>query len=103
MDDERQAQVNFCQPSIFWSNCLLVAFKQKIMHWKSVRILPILRGCLHFHVMWLDRRDGKIRHFTHKSIPGWHCDLFFKGRVEEVCPNGLKKWLKNNKAIAPEI
>ena len=53
--------------------------------------------------MWLDKRNGMVYHFTHKSIPGWNCDLFFKGRIEEVNPNNLKKWIKNNKAIAPNI
>ena len=62
-----------------------------------------LQLILHFHMMWLDKRTSKILHFTHKSIPGWHCDLFFKGKIEEVDPDGLKKWLKNNKAIAPDI
>lgn len=85
------------------SNCLIEGLKQKFLNWHKVKLIPIWHGIIHFHVMWLDKRNGMVYHFTHKSIPGRHCDLFFKGRIEEVNPNNLKKWLKNNKAIAPEI
>ncbi len=87
----------------FWSNCLIEAIKVKFKDWHAVKLIPIWHGLVHFHMMWLDKRTSKIFHFTHKSLPGWHCDLFFKGRIEEVDPNGLKKWLRNNKAIAPNI
>ena len=86
-----------------WSNCLIEAIKVKSRDWHAVKLIPIWHGLVHFHMMWLDKRTSKIFHFTHKSIPGWHCDLFFKGRIEEVNPNNLRKWLKNNQAIAPEI
>ena len=88
---------------IHWSNCLIEAIKAKFKDGHAVKLIPIWHGLVHFHVMWLDKRTSKIFHFTHKSIPGCHCDLFFKGRIEEVEPNGLKKWLRNNKAIAPDI
>ena len=86
-----------------WSNCLLEAVGQKFKLGKKIKLIPIWHGIIHFHIMWLDRRNGMVYHFTHKSIPGWHCDLFFKGRIEEVNPENLKKWLRNNKAIAPVV
>lgn len=86
-----------------WSNCLIEAVKQKFKLGQKIKLIPIWHGIVHFHVMWLDKRNGMVYHFTHKSIPGWHCDLFFKGRIEEVNPNNLRKWIKNNKAIAPKI
>ena len=86
-----------------WSNCLIEAIKQKFNFGQKIKLIPIWHGIIHFHIMWLDRRNGMVYHFTHKSIPGWHCDLFFKGRIEEVNPENLKKWLRNNKAIAPII
>ena len=85
------------------SNCVIEALKRKFSNWDEIKLIPIWHNIWHFHVMWLDRRNGMVYHFTHKSIPGWHCDLLFKGRVEEVNPDNLKKWLKNNKAIAPKI
>ena len=91
------------EPKPFWSNCLIEAIKVKFKDWSGVKLIPIWHGLVHFHMMWLDKRISKIFHFTHKSLPGWHCDLFFKGRIEEVDQDGLKKWLKNNKAIAPDL
>ena len=84
----------------YWSNCAIEAFKAKVRDWRNIRIIPIWHGWIHFHVMWLDKRTGKVLHFTHKSLPGWHCDLFFKGRIEEVDKVGLRKWCKSHNAIA---
>ena len=84
----------------YWSNCAIEAFKAKVRDWRNIRIIPIWHGWIHFHVMWLDKRTGKVLHFTHKSLPGWHCDLFFKGRIEEVDKVGLKKWCKSHHALA---
>ena len=76
---------------VHWSNCLIEAIKAKFKDWHVVKLIPIWRGIFHFHMMWMDVKSGKIFHFTHKSLPGWHCDLFFKGRIEEVNPKGLKR------------
>ena len=73
------------------------------MYWSDIKLLPIWRGLFGFHMMWLDKRDGMVYHFTHKSLPGWHSDLLFRGRVEVVSPDRLRKWIRNNKAIASKF
>lgn len=85
------------------SNCLIEAAKVKMKRGSDIRLIPIWHGIFRFHVMWLDKKDSTIRHFTHKSLPGCHCDLLFKGRIEEVRPERLRKWIENNKAIAPKF
>lgn len=53
----------------FWSNCVIEALKQKFLHWRNVKLVFIWCG-LHFHMMWYDIKRGKIRHFTHRNVPG---------------------------------
>ena len=84
------------------SNCLIEALKRKVGDWSGIGIIPIWHGW-HFHVMWLDKRKDKIFHFTHKSIPGLHTSLWFKGQIEEVDKMGLRKWCQNNHAITMGI
>lgn len=85
------------------SNCLIEAIKVKLKRGKEIRLIPIWHGIYRFHVMWLDKKDNTIRHFTHKSFPGCHSYLLFKGKIEEVRPERLRKWIDNNNAHAPEF
>lgn len=84
------------------SNCLIEALKHKFGDWSGIGIIPIWHGW-HFHVMWLDKRKGKIFHFTHKRIEGKFSTFWFKGTVEEETLEGLKKWCQNNHAITMGI
>lgn len=85
------------------SNCLIEAVKAKMKRGSDIILIPIWHGIFRFHVMWLDKKDNTIRHFTHKSLPGCHSDLLFRGRIEEVRPERLREWIRNNKATAPSF
>ena len=69
----------------WWSNCLIEGLKQKLSDWDNIQLKPFF--CIdskpwRFHLMWLDKREGCIKHFTHKGIDGRHSDLLFKGHYE---------------------
>ena len=85
------------------SNCLIAAVKTKLKRGSDIRLIPIWHSIYRFHVMWLDKKDSTIRHFTHKSFPGCHSDLLFRGKIEEVRPERLRKWIRKNNAHAPKF
>ena len=78
----------------FWSNCVIVALKQKFSDWSHIRLVPIWHG-LHFHMMWYDVRRRTFRHFTHRRLDGWFTTLLFKGTVENVKREHLVKWCRD--------
>lgn len=78
----------------FWSNCVIVALKEKFKDWSGVKLVPIWHGLVHFHMMWYDKRKNAFRHFTHWKLDGWFTTLWFKGTVEEVKREHLEKWFK---------
>lgn len=78
---------------IFWSNCVIEALKRKFRNWDSIVLIPLLRFPFHFHMLWVDRFENRVFHFTHRSMEGWHSDMFFKGQVESMCMDEFKNWL----------
>ncbi len=79
----------------FWSNCVIEALKQKFLHWRNVKLVFIWCG-LHFHMMWYDMKRGKIRHFTHRNVPGGFSRLWFKGHYESVKHKHLLQWCREH-------
>ena len=77
----------------FHSNCLIVALKEKLKDWRNIRLVPIWHG-FHFHMMWFDIRENTYRHFTHRLLPGGFTSLWFRGSVEKVKPEHLKRWCR---------
>ena len=83
------------QKKPFYSNCIIQAIKH---YWKDPEnidfiVIDRLNG---FHVMWLDKKDKKIRHFTHRKITGRFSSLWFKGTIETVEYDALKEWCEKN-------
>lgn len=80
----------------FWSNCVIVALKEKFNNWNNITLVPIWHGIFHFHMMWYDRAENTFRHFTHYKLDNWFTTLWFKGTVEEVKRKHLEKWCRDN-------
>lgn len=87
----------------YWSNCLVEGLKAKFNDWSGVKLIPIWHGLFHFHVMWHDKKKDKVFHFTHKSLDDPFTTLWFRGRIEKVEKDGLRKWCKNHNAITTEL
>ena len=70
----------------WWSNCLIEGLRHKLLAWNNVQLKPFfcIDGKLwKFHLMWLDRHAGCVKHFTHHGLDGKPLsDWFFKGHIE---------------------
>lgn len=82
---------------MWWSNCLIEGLKQKLKAWDKIQLKPFF--CIdgkpwRFHLMWLDKQEFCIKHFTHKGIEGMHSDLFFKGHYETRTIEQFNSWCK---------
>ena len=77
---------------ILWSNCVIEAFKRKFRNWNNIVLMPVFRLPWHFHLMWFDKDKKEVRHFTHRSMEGWHSDVFFKGQVETIKLKHFRDW-----------
>ena len=79
----------------FWSNCLIQAIKH---HWKDPENVDyiVIDRAKGFHVMWIDKRERKIKHFTHRRMNGKFSSLWFKGTIENVEYDALKEWCEKN-------
>lgn len=84
------------EPKPFWSNCLIEAMKRC---WKDPENNDyiVINGPMRFHVMWLDKKERKIKHFTHRRLTGRFSSLWFKGTIEYVDYDALKEWCEKNK------
>lgn len=80
----------------FWSNCVIEAMKH---HWRDPENIEfiVINGLTRFHVMWIDKRERKIKHFTHRRLNGRFSNLWFKGTIENVEYDALKEWCEKNK------
>lgn len=67
---------------LFWSNCIIQAFKHKLHAWNDIRLIPLF-NFPHFHMMWYDSRTNQIYHFTDK-IGKRFSDMFFEGSIQMV-------------------
>ena len=81
----------------FWSNCLIQAIKHYLREPKNVDFIYIA-GPRGIHVMWLNKRTRKISHFTDHKVMGYRrlSNLWFKGTIEVVEYDALKKWCELN-------
>lgn len=79
----------------FWSNCLIQAWKH---YWKEPDNIDfvVIDRAKGFHVMWIDKRERKIKHFTHRRMTGRFSSLWFKGTIENVEYDALKEWCEKN-------
>ena len=84
------------EPKPFWSNCLIEAMKRC---WKDPENNDyiVIHGPMRFHVMWLDKKERRIKHFTHRRLTGRFSSLWFKGTIEYVDYDALKEWCEKNK------
>lgn len=81
---------------IFVSNCMIEALKRKFRNWRDITLIPIWHGIFHFHMMWHDKRDGRIRHFTHRNLdPEFFTNLLFKGQILNVDRDALTRWAES--------
>lgn len=79
----------------FHSNCVIEALKRKFSRWSEIRLIPIWNGW-HFHMMWHDRADGRIWHFTDRELgEGKKSAILFKGRVLNVDKDALARWAES--------
>ena len=68
----------------WWSNCIIEGFKAKVRNWNNVELKPFFYHATpwRFHLMWFDKQEKCVKHFTHKMFEGGHSDFFFKGAIE---------------------
>ena len=79
----------------FWSNCVIEALKRKFKDWDNIRLVPLWKGW-HFHMLWYDKADGRIWHFTDRELgEGKSSPFLFKGHVLNVDKGALIRWAKS--------
>ena len=79
----------------FWSNCVIEALRAKFKDWDSIRLIPLWQGW-HFHMLWYDKANDRIWHFTDRELgEGKSSALLYSGQVLHVEKDALMRWAKS--------